>query len=176
MLKGIPRPIAGYVGALNSERLDIQLIAEIAKQIPKMSFVLVGKEDATFQQSALHTIPNIYFTGLKAFEDLPACIYGFDVAINPQKLNEITIGNYPRKIDEYLATGVPVVATATEAMIPFRDHVYLGSNVADYVRLISLALKENTEAKALARQQFSSGHNWKNNALAIVQAIEEIEV
>jgi hypothetical protein len=31
-------------------------------------------------------------------------------------LNETTKGNYPRKIDEYLAMGKPVVATKTIAM------------------------------------------------------------
>jgi teichuronic acid biosynthesis glycosyltransferase TuaH len=174
MLEGIPRPIAGYVGALNAERLDIQLICDLAKQLPQMSFVLVGKEDKAFQLSELHSIPNVFFTGLKEFSDLPTCVYGFDVALNPQKLNEVTIGNYPRKIDEYLATGVPVVATSTDAMKPFQDHVYLGSTAADYVKLIDLAIKENNQAKALARQKFASEHNWKNNAAAIVNAIENM--
>ena len=46
----------------------------------------------------------------KKMEELPSYLYAFDVAINPQKLNEVTIGNYPRKIDEYLAMGKPIVS------------------------------------------------------------------
>ncbi|MEJ7660035.1 MAG: hypothetical protein WKG07_10665 [Hymenobacter sp.] len=42
-------------------------------------------------------------------------------------LNDITIGNYPLKIDEYLAMGRPVVATRTRAMELFADHVYLAA-------------------------------------------------
>lgn len=40
----------------------------------------------------------------------------FDVCMNPQLVNEITIGNYPRKVDEYLALGKPVIATKTLTM------------------------------------------------------------
>ena len=48
--------------------------------------------------------------------------------LNPQLLNEVTIGNYPRKIDEYLAMGKPTVATKTEGMSVFADYTYLAED------------------------------------------------
>ncbi|MFC7669776.1 glycosyltransferase [Hymenobacter humi] len=57
----------------------------------------------------------------------------FDVCTNPQAVNEVTIGNYPLKIDEYLAMGKPVVATATRAMDMFADYVYLPRNAQEWL-------------------------------------------
>jgi len=169
---GISRPIVGYVGALNSERLDVSLIGNIALAMPELSFVLVGPEDQTFISSQLHAIKNVHFLGKKEIQDLPKYIHGFDVAINPQKLNEITIGNYPRKVDEYLAAGVPVVATRTEAMNPFREYVYLAEGVMEYCKSINLAILENSEEKAKQRSDFASNHTWENNVAEILNALQ----
>ena len=94
------------------------------------------------------------------------------MAINPQAVNEITIGNYPRKVDEYLAAGRPVVATRTLAMAPFADYVYLADNVDDYDRLIRQAIKEDIPAKGNARRQFAAQHTWKNNVDEILKAVD----
>lgn len=169
---GISRPIVGYVGALNSERLDVALIGDIALAMPELSFVLVGPEDQTFESSQLHAIKNIHFLGKKEIQDLPKFIHGFDVAFNPQKLNEITIGNYPRKVDEYLAAGVPVVATRTEAMNPFREYVYLAEGVTEYCKSINLAILENSDEKAKQRSDFASNHTWQNNVAEILNALQ----
>jgi len=175
MLKDIPKPIVGYMGAINAERLDINLIEGIATKMPDYSFVFIGIEDETFKQSALHQLKNVYFLGKKDFAELPAFLYGIDVAINPQAMNEITIGNYPRKVDEYLAAGKPVVATKTHAMNPFRNHVYLGESVDDYVTLIPKAIAENNAARAEARRNFALEHTWKKNAELILEAIEKVK-
>ena len=135
-LSSIPGPVIGYVGTLTSDRLDIRLIAEMARQRPAWSFALVGPEDDNFKNSELHTIPNVHFLGACEPAAVPRYIAGFDVCINPQSLNEITAGNYPRKIDEYLAMGKPVVATDTEAMEYFREYVYLGTGPAEQVNLV----------------------------------------
>lgn len=173
---GIQRPVVGYVGALNSERLDIQLLTTLAGRMTDVSFVLVGPEDETFRNSALHQLPNVYFPGKKDFSELPVYMYGFDVCINPQAINEITIGNYPRKVDEYLATGRPVVATETHAMNPFRNHVYLGTNADDYANLIRQAIADNDNAKAEGRRAFACGHTWENNAREILNVIDATNI
>lgn len=161
-LKILKKPIIGYVGALQSIRLDIDLIAGIALQKPEWTIVLVGPEDDAFKSSILHQLPNVLFTGLKALEELPACIQAFDVCINPQLINEVTIGNYPRKIDEYLAVGKPVVATKTRAMDIFKDYVYLANNVEEYVEFIAKALKEETSLLENNRKRFAKLHTWEN--------------
>ena len=170
----IPNPVIGYVGALQSIRLDMEILRHIARQRPHWSIVLVGPEDGEFQKSDLHNIPNIHFLGGKNPDLLPAYISAFNVCLNPQIVNQVTIGNYPRKIDEYLAMGKPVVATRTEAMSAFADHVYLGDTKEDYVRLIDQALAENNEALQQERIRFAGTHTWTNNVGEIYSAIKKV--
>ncbi len=174
-IKDIKKPIIGYIGVLFTLRLDIEVLVHIAKSKPEWSIVLVGPEDDEFKASELHNLKNVYFLGSKKMEELPAYLNSFDVALNPQKLNEVTIGNYPRKIDEYLAMGKPTVATKTRAMEVFKDFVYLANNKEEYVELIDRALKENTPEKEKSREKLARSHTWDANAEAIYEKIEMVE-
>jgi len=171
-LASIQKPIIGYVGFLSSRRLDIQLIEYIARQRPQWNIVLVGPEDDVFKSSSLHQLSNVHFLGSRDSSVLPDYIKGFDICMNPQIVNDATIGNYPRKIDEYLAMGKPTIATATEAMEYFKDYTYLGKTHQDYIALIELALAENSDEKQKERRTFALSHTWENNVLEIYKAIE----
>lgn len=169
--KDIPKPVIGYVGSLTTLRLDIELIEHIANQRKNWSVVLVGPEDTDFKNSNLHNLSNVYFLGRKDEFELPAYVKGFDVAMNPQLTNDLTIGNYPRKIDEYLAMGKPIIATQTKGMEMFKDCVYLGATKEDYISLTEKALAENSEELIAKRIHFAKSHTWENNVKAIYNAI-----
>lgn len=171
-LSGIKRPIIGYVGSLNSNRLDINIIENIAKSFHDYSIVLIGPQDDTFKSSALHQLNNVYFGGSKPVEKLPAYINAFDVCINPQLVNEITIGNYPRKIDEYLALGKPVVATKTKTMESFGEYVYLVEENSNYIDSIQKAIFENNESVSSERIKFAASHTWENSVSEILKLIK----
>jgi len=171
-LAQIKKPVIGYVGALQSIRLDIDLLKYIALQKPEYSVVLVGPEDNEFKASDLHGIENIHFLGPKPADTMPAYIKGFDVCLNPQIVNQVTIGNYPRKIDEYLAMGKPVVATSTEGMSVFKDHTYLGDSHNDYLVNIDKALHDNSTAVQQERIAFASEHTWENSVKELYKAIK----
>ncbi|HMG08928.1 MAG TPA: glycosyltransferase [Mucilaginibacter sp.] len=171
----LQKPIIGYVGALQSIRLDLELLYYIATQRPQWSIVLVGPEDEQFKVHNLHELKNVHFLGSKNPDTLPAYINSFDVCLNPQVVNQVTIGNYPRKIDEYLAMGKPVVATRTEAMSVFEQHTYLGTTKGDYIQLIEKALSEDSEEKRQERIQFAATHTWENNVREIYAAVNQFE-
>ncbi len=171
----LKKPIVGYIGVLFNLRLDIEVLEFLAKSRPDYSFVFVGPEDEAFSASELHQQSNVFFLGSKQMDELPAYLNYFDVALNPQKLNEVTIGNYPRKIDEYLAMGKPTVATKTEAMSVFAEHTYLAVTKEDYLALVDLALNENSPDKEKAREKFARGHTWESNVYEIYKRIEQIE-
>jgi glycosyltransferase involved in cell wall biosynthesis len=97
-----------------------------------------------------------------------------DVCLNPQLLNEITLGNYPRKVDEYLAMGKPVVATKTGTMELFRGYAHLCTNAAEYVRAIDQALGENDADTVSGRIRFARSHSWENNVEAIYQHLNTL--
>lgn len=157
-LQSLKRPIIGYVGAVDSARLDPKIIAEIAKN-KDWSVVIVGPEDPTFESSDLHHLENVHFLGRRPLQALPGYVANFDVCINPQLINIITKGNYPLKIDEYLAMGKPVVATRTKTMELFQDYTWLADTPEDYPKLIEKAL---THPHDEARIRFAKSHTWEN--------------
>jgi glycosyltransferase involved in cell wall biosynthesis len=168
------QPIIGYVGAIIAARLDIEILEHIAQTYPAWKLVLVGPEDETFAKSKLHQLKNILFTGARPIEELPNYINAFCVCINPQIVNQLTIGNYPRKIDEYLAMGKPVVATRTKAMETFEDFVYLANNKEDYIEMIKKAGDENTIEIAQKRKAFAATHTWQNSVEEIYKSMNLI--
>ncbi|MNL06256.1 putative teichuronic acid biosynthesis glycosyltransferase TuaH [compost metagenome] len=135
---------------------------------------MVGPEDEVFKNSILHQIPNVYFLGSRDQKDLPRYINSFDVCINPQLINEVTIGNYPRKIDEYLATGKPVVATVTDAASIFSDCIYLAENKEKFAGLIKKAIVENSDERKAYRKFVAGSHSWENSVSELYKAINYV--
>lgn len=172
-LLDIKYPMIGYVGSLTSKRLDIPLLVHIAKERPDWNIVLVGPEDDVFKTSELHQLKNVYFPGRKKPGELPAYVKYFDVCINPQAINQLTIGNYPRKIDEYLAMGKPTVASSTKAMEIFANETYLASSPSEYIIQISKALAEKDADLRNRRVQTARSHTWENSVKEIYNALEK---
>jgi glycosyltransferase involved in cell wall biosynthesis len=171
----LPRPTIGYTGFLTNLRLDIKLLEDVASAKPDWQFVFVGPEDESFKKSNLHDLSNVHFLGNKTPESLPGYINGFDVAINPQLINEVTMGNYPRKIDEYLALGKPTVATATPFMEYFKDYTYLANGKDQWIEAIGKALSEDSNDLQRRRREFALSHSWTNNVEAISNLIESAQ-
>lgn len=171
-IQQISFPVIGYCGSLTATRLDIEILYFIASEKPEWNIVLVGPQDDTFRSSKLHALENIHFLGSKQESELPGYVHAFDVCINPQILNQMTIGNYPRKVDEYLAAGKPVVATETEAMIIFENQTYLCNNKEEYVEKINLALADSDNAeKRNARIALAKSHTWQASVKKIFSLI-----
>lgn len=162
-LKTIEGPLIGYIGDINSLRLDVDLINQLALSCPQYNFIMVGPEDAVFKSHPIHETKNIHFIGRIEKNRVPMFINAMDVCINPQLVNEITIGNYPRKVDEYLAMGKPVVATKTSAMALFQNHTLLCETLSDYQQALKKAIRENTPTAKQERIEFAQSHSWQNN-------------
>jgi teichuronic acid biosynthesis glycosyltransferase TuaH len=173
-MNGIESPTIGYVGFLTTMRLDIKLIRLIAVSRPNWNVILVGPEDENFSNSDLHDIPNVYFLGPKKPEELPSYIASFDVCINPQEINDLTIGNYPRKIDEYMAMGKPSVATKTVAMGIFESCCYLASTPQEFIEFLQLAIDESDSDLKIRRVALARSHTWENSVNEIYQLVKNL--
>ncbi|HEV2887483.1 MAG TPA: glycosyltransferase [Jatrophihabitans sp.] len=119
------RKVAGYVGVLD-ERVDLDLIAGLAAELPDWTVRLVGPI-AKIEEESLPQAPNIEYAGMVAYPELPRVMAGFDVALMPFALNEATRAISPTKTLEYLAAGLPVVSTRVPDV------------VADYSAVVCLA-------------------------------------
>lgn len=169
-------PIIGYLGNITSLRLDATLIEAIANRFPACTILMVGPVDKNFPAASLIQYPNIFFTGPCSKDDVSSVMELFNVAINPQLLNEMTIGNYPRKIDEYLLVGKPVVATKTDTMEMFSDLVYLATDNDSFCEAIGVALKENDETLVERRKAFAGQHTWNASKLRMYKLVEELDI
>ncbi|WP_187261806.1 glycosyltransferase [Pontibacter beigongshangensis] len=174
-LAAIPQPIIGYVGAIISLRLNIRLMVEAARAKPQWSFVLVGPEDEAFRASELHQLPNVYFLGKKHTKEIPNYIKHFDVCVNPQVINDITISNFPLKTVEYLALGKPVVATATDTMKEiFSEYTYLAEDTSSYLAQLEQALLQDTEVLQQQRIAFAKTFSWESVTEILLNCIHKI--
>ncbi len=157
------QPNIGYVGNIVSYRLDLKTMESICQKRMDWNWIFIGPEDDSFMNSRLHSLPNVYFLGLKKENELWKYMQHMDICINPQLKNGMTEGNYPRKIDEYLYMGKPVVATRTSFMLGFSAYVHLFENIQEFESKIEEALHEISDNnKSLERKNFAASHSWRS--------------
>ena len=132
------RPVAGYVGVLD-ERIDFDLVRDLASHLPDWDVRLVGPV-AKIDPGSLPRAANITYTGPVAYQELPAAMGGFDVALMPFAMNEATRSISPTKTLEYLSAGLPVVSTRVpDVVADYSDLVDLqddGAGFADACRRV----------------------------------------
>jgi UDP-galactopyranose mutase len=105
----LPRPRFGFYGVID-ERMDLDLLRELADARPDWSIVMVGPV-VKIDDAELPRRPNLHYLGGKSYAELPAYLSGWDVALMPFAMNEATRFISPTKTPEYLAAGRPVVST-----------------------------------------------------------------
>lgn len=133
-----PWPVFGYIGVID-ERLDLELISDVARARPDAIVVMVGPV-AKIDPASLPQEPNIRYLGKRPYSDLPAVVASFDVALMPFARNEATRYISPTKTLEYLAARRPVVSTAVpDVVADFGDVVYLASDTAEFVAALARA-------------------------------------
>lgn len=134
----LPKPVVGFFGLI-ADWVDVELMAAVAKQYPHGSLVVLGK--ATTDVSVLKALPNVHLLGRKPYADLPAYCKAFQVALNPFRINELTLAANPLKVREYLAAGLPVVATNIPE-VAVLGTCRVADTHADFLRQVDEALKE----------------------------------
>lgn len=138
----LPHPVIGFFGLI-ADWVDIELMAKTARHFSQGSLVVVGK--TTTDVSSLEKLPNVHLLGRKPYSDLPNYCKGFDVALNPFIVNELTISANPLKVREYLAAGLEVVSTDIPE-VRILDYCRIGETHEDFIRQIKEAL-ENPKSK-----------------------------
>jgi uncharacterized SAM-binding protein YcdF (DUF218 family)/glycosyltransferase involved in cell wall biosynthesis len=172
-LAALRRPIVGYVGGIH-QWVDLDLITNTARRMPDTTFVLVGPPQVDL--SAASGIPNLHWFGNRPHDDIPRYIKGFDVGIVPYRLTEYTANVYPTKLNEYLAMGVPVVATDLPEIRRFNvEHgpsVAVAGDADQFVAAITDALRPPTEAERRQRIDVARANSWHMRIAAMSSLIE----
>ncbi len=149
-IRDLPRPIIGFHGLL-ADWVDYELIRKTAEHFKDGSVVLVGKiaVDAEQKIKVLADVPNVHFLGRKPYSELPAYCKGFDVAMNPFVINELTLAANPLKVREYLAAGLPVVSTDIPEVRVLEDCL-VGTDHNDFIEKVGQAISDPKPREAVS--------------------------
>ena len=148
-LAHLPAPVLGYIGVID-ERLDYQLLADLADANKEWSIVMIGPV-IKVSESSLPRRPNLHWLGGKAYTELPDYGGGFDLCLMPFALNESTEFINPTKSMEYAAMAKPIVSTAILEFVERpSDFISVANSHADFIAKCRESLA-NPDQQAIAR-------------------------
>ena len=152
-----PRPVFGYTGTLHRERVDLEMVVQLARAHPSGSVVLVGPQYWTGDslQHALKTTPNLHAPGPVAYSQIPDIMARFDVSIVPHHQSEFVESLNPIKLWEYLAAGKPIVSTDVAGFRDYPELVRLARDAREFVLACREALHEVNGANFSEAEQKS---------------------
>jgi glycosyltransferase involved in cell wall biosynthesis len=167
----LKKPIVGFYGFL-ADWLDWPLIERIVTQGRDFDWVFIGP--STRDLSGLTKLENFHSLGRKPYAELPAYLAHFACAHIPFDRTPLTVNVNPVKLYEYLAGGVPVVATPLPELEAFRDVCRLAENPDEYLRLIREEIVSDSFPKRQARAARVASETWENRLGQYLDLIAEI--
>ena len=154
-------PIIGYVGGIH-RHVDLELIERIALEVGG-TVVLVGPVQTDVGR--LRQLGNVVFFGQQPHHRVAEFIRGFDIGLIPYLLNEYTRTVYPTKLNEYLAMGIPVVATDLPEIRRFNtEHgglVTVARDADEFVQDLRNPIGNTTSMEIERRIEAARQNSWE---------------
>lgn len=171
VLQPIPGPRIGLVASL-SDAVDYAQLLRIARERPQWSLVIVGKRAFTddrkrAQFDELERQPNVHAFGFRPRQEVPGWLTGLDVALVSYDLATWAPFNQPLKLYEYLACGLPVVASQIQAAEELGDLVQCVREPEGWIPAIERALAGNDPASRARRQAFANENRWERRVATL---------
>jgi teichuronic acid biosynthesis glycosyltransferase TuaH len=161
-----PRPLLLYVGSLDS-RLDVAALVRLAHELPRAEIALVGPLLDREHLAPLRERANVKIHPAVSRELLTGLIRTADVGLIPHVDSPLTRAMSPLKLYEYLAGGLPVVATDLQPMRGVDPGVTLVAPGGDYAGGVRRALARG-RAEERARRAFIAEHSWASRQEALL--------
>jgi glycosyltransferase involved in cell wall biosynthesis len=171
-LRAIPKPRVGYYGNFD-ERNNQALIQALAQALPQVSFVFTGPIQANV--ATLRQVPNVYFTGAVAYEELPAVLQGWEACLLPYHYNALTVNINPLKLKEYLASGKPVIATPLPDVCELRPYLrpVADEDLAEWKNAIQEAISGRWQPDRTALAALLAHESWEHKAELFLRICQE---
>jgi UDP-galactopyranose mutase len=170
----LAHPRLGFYGVLD-ERLDSQLLAEVAELQPDWQLIMVGPV-AKIEPASLPRRANIHYLGAKTYAELPRYLSGWDVAMIPFIRNESTRFISPTKTPEYLAAGRPVVSTPIRDVVrPYQAErlAWIADTAEEFVAAAQAALREDACQRQMRVDRFLATMSWDGTWSAMDELLGE---
>jgi UDP-galactopyranose mutase len=142
----IPHPRLGFFGVID-ERFDTELLDSMAVKRPDWHFVMIGPV-VKIHLDSLPRHANIHYLGAKTYEELPAYLAKWDIALLLFARNESTRFISPTKTPEYLAAGKPVISTSIRDVVrPYGELglVQIADRPDDFIQAAEKVLAQSSE-------------------------------
>ncbi|HSK79683.1 MAG TPA: polysaccharide pyruvyl transferase family protein [Thermoanaerobaculia bacterium] len=171
-----PKPLergeitVGYFGYLAGAWFDWELIAEAARLRPSWRFYLIGYGGSP---EGVRLPDTVHLLGKQPQRDLAAYAANWDVALIPFKPDRLAAGADPIKTYEYLAMGLPVVATGVHPPSGGEAFVLRAEGVDDFLRAIEEAAGRKEPLEADSRRAFAASCTWDHRLDAVLASIEQ---
>lgn len=156
------RPVIGYFGALD-QWFDTEAVAYAARRRPEWTFRLIGAI-ASQDVANLGRLPNVQLPGEMPHSKLAAALSGFDVAIIPFRVLELTLATNPIKLYEYFSQGKPVVSSALPEVEAYGELVYIFDTAESFEQKLADAINENDPQRVQRRIDAASRETWDRRA------------
>lgn len=174
-LQVIPPPRLGYSGLIG-DRLDLNILADLAQENPAWSLVFLGEVRVSQQAEIwqrLLAMPNVHYLGLVDISQVPYYLKGFQVGLMPYAQSRETENISPLKLYDYLAAGLPIASTDIPATREFSSHVHLASSPRNFAQTVRFALADATPERRQERRNIAAQHTWEarvEQLSALIQA------
>ena len=171
-LTDIPRPIVGYIGAIE-RRIDYALMKNVIARSPNISFVFTGPVHREFVPDWFFHQPNIFFFPPVDYKEVPLMIKGFDVCVIPFKKDDISNTIFPLKLFEYLGIGKPVIITDFNPDLTdvLGDNISIASNEKEFSEAIKDALTNNSFKDIAKRIKKAKDNTWETRIESIYKIL-----
>ncbi|MDR3726985.1 MAG: glycosyltransferase [Terracidiphilus sp.] len=168
-LKSCSRPIVGSWGLID-QRVDLAILEHIARTRPEWTILLIGR--VAVDASALRRMPNVIFTGVKKYAELPSWAKAIDVCILPYTQTLLNTQSSPLKLREYLASGKPIVAVPLPEANLLGKAIQTAEDGPGFVRAIEQALAEDSPELVELRQKAVEANTWEATVSNVLGKLE----
>ena len=171
----IPGLRVGFFGVID-ERMDLELIAAVAAHRPDWHLVLIGPV-VKIEQAFLPQAANIHYLGMKAYDELPAYISGWELAMLPFARNDSTRFISPTKTPEYLAAGLPVVSTSIcDVICPYGNAgvVHIADTPQAFVAAAKRAMTEDAGERMRRVGALLSQTSWSRTWGRMAELLDDV--
>ncbi|MBU1319191.1 MAG: glycosyltransferase [candidate division Zixibacteria bacterium] len=174
-IDNIASPRIGYTGLI-SQRLDWQLIHDVADRRPDWNLVFVGK---VFDKSILNStanINNIHFTGAFDHSEMPSVLRSFDVGFMPYRDNDFFRYSNPLKIYEYAATGLKTVSSNMEELSSYPSEIVkiVPNRPDDWIEAIQAYLESDDDVARSVGAEFAGKFIWEDMTARLLDRMQQL--
>jgi glycosyltransferase involved in cell wall biosynthesis len=164
-------PVIGFYGLIE-DWVDLDVIRHMATARPNWSFLVIG--EVKTDTSGVRNLRNVYLPGRRTYQTLPGYCKKFDIAVLPFVVNELTLASNPLKVREYLAAGLPVVATPLPEVQKLGDLIHPATTPEEFLAQCDALLAAGRRGPDLAASRHMDAESWDGKVEVLSEYIARL--